>query len=90
MVWGVSALDVDQNAEGPPTWVTNPWEIASWRKAISSRRAAFVVLRECRDYVGLGDPHLVLGGHSSKRATARRAQSLLRLGCWWRFRGLVR
>jgi hypothetical protein len=45
-VWGVSALDVDENAEGPPAWVTNPWKIASWREAISWRRA---LLREVRE-----------------------------------------
>jgi hypothetical protein len=45
-VWGVSALDVDENAEGPPAWVTNPWEIASWLEAISSRRALLQDMRK--------------------------------------------
>jgi hypothetical protein len=45
-VWGLSALDVDENAEGPPAWVTNPWEIASWREAISWRRALLQAVRE--------------------------------------------
>jgi hypothetical protein len=44
-VWGVSALDVDENAEAPPAWVTNPWEIASWLEAISSRRALLQAMR---------------------------------------------
>jgi hypothetical protein len=47
-VWGVSALDVDENAEGPPAWVTNPWEIASWREAISLRRALLQAIREAQ------------------------------------------
>jgi hypothetical protein len=45
-VWGVSALDVDETAEGPPPWVTNPWEIESWREAISWRRALLQAVRE--------------------------------------------
>jgi hypothetical protein len=45
-VWGASALDVDENAEGPPAWVTNPWQIASWREAISWRRALLQAVRE--------------------------------------------
>jgi|RhiMetdeSRZDD1v2_1073273.scaffolds.fasta_scaffold52451_3 hypothetical protein len=45
-VWGVSALDVDENADGPPTWVKNPWEIASWREAISWRRALLQAIRQ--------------------------------------------
>src|SRR4051812_40172364 len=45
-VWGVSALDVDDNSEGPPAWVTNPWEIASWREAIAWRRALLQAVRE--------------------------------------------
>ena len=28
--WGVSVLDVDENAEGPPAWERNPRNIASW------------------------------------------------------------
>jgi hypothetical protein len=47
-VWGVSVLDVDENAEGPPAWVTNPWEIESWREAISLRRALLRALREAQ------------------------------------------
>jgi hypothetical protein len=39
-------LDVDENAEGPPAWVTNPWEIASWREAIAWRRALLQAVRE--------------------------------------------
>jgi hypothetical protein len=38
-VWAVSTLDVDENAEGPPPWITNPFQIASWCEAIASRRA---------------------------------------------------
>jgi len=45
-VWGASALDVDENAEGPPAWVTNPWQIASWREAISWRRSLLEAVRE--------------------------------------------
>jgi hypothetical protein len=26
-VWGVSALDVDENAEGPPPWITHPFQM---------------------------------------------------------------
>ena len=44
-VWGVSVLDVNENAEGPPAWVTNPWEIESWREAISLRRALLRAIR---------------------------------------------
>jgi hypothetical protein len=45
-VWGVSLLDVDELAEGPPPWVINPWQIASWRHAIQLRRALMRALRE--------------------------------------------
>ena len=38
-VWGVSVLDVNEHAEGPPTWLRNPWEITSWQHAIHLRRA---------------------------------------------------
>jgi hypothetical protein len=41
----VSALDVDENAKGPPAWVMNPWEISSWREAILLRRALLQALR---------------------------------------------
>ena len=44
-VWGVSALDVDENAEGPPPWITNPSQIASWCEAISLRRALLHAIR---------------------------------------------
>jgi len=37
--WGVSVLDVDENAEGPPAWERNPRNIASWHDAIRLRRA---------------------------------------------------
>jgi hypothetical protein len=45
-VWGVSVLDVDENAEGPPAWLTNPSQISSWCEAISSRRALLRAIRE--------------------------------------------
>jgi hypothetical protein len=45
-VWGVSVLDVDENAEGPPAWLTNPSQISSWCEAISSRRALLQAIRE--------------------------------------------
>jgi hypothetical protein len=44
-VWGVSVLDVDEHAEGPPAWLRNPWEIASWQNAIHLRRALLDVVR---------------------------------------------
>ena len=44
-VWGVSVLDVDEHAEGPPTWLRNPWEITSWQHAIHLRRALLDVVR---------------------------------------------
>jgi hypothetical protein len=44
-VWGVSVLDVDEQAEGPPAWLRNPWEIASWQDAIHMRRALLAVDR---------------------------------------------
>ena len=37
--WGVSVLDVHENAEGPPAWETNPRNIESWHEAIRLRRA---------------------------------------------------
>lgn len=37
-VWGVSVLDVDEHANGPPAWLRNPWEIASWHHAIHRKR----------------------------------------------------
>jgi hypothetical protein len=43
-VWGVSVLDVDEHAEGPPAWLRNPWEIASWQNAIHLRRALLDVV----------------------------------------------
>jgi hypothetical protein len=45
-VWGVSVLDVDENAEGTPPWITNPFQIASWCEAILSRRALLQAIRE--------------------------------------------
>jgi hypothetical protein len=45
-VWGVSVLDVDENAEGSPPWITNSSEIAAWCEAISSRRALLQAIRE--------------------------------------------
>ena len=45
-VWAVSVLDVDENAEGPPAWLTNPSQISSWCEAISSRRALLQAIRE--------------------------------------------
>jgi hypothetical protein len=45
-IWGVSALEVDENAEGPPAWITNPLQIASWCEAISSRRALLQAIHE--------------------------------------------
>jgi hypothetical protein len=46
IVWSVSVLDVDENAEGPPAWLTNPSQIAAWCEAISSRRALLHAIRE--------------------------------------------
>jgi hypothetical protein len=37
--WGVSVLDVHENAEGPPAWERNPRNIESWHEAIRLRRA---------------------------------------------------
>jgi hypothetical protein len=45
-VWGVSVLDVDENEEGPPAWLRDSWTIASWREAISLRRALLSAMRE--------------------------------------------
>jgi hypothetical protein len=45
-VWGVSVLDVDENAEDAPPWITNPFQIASWCEAISSKRALLQAIRE--------------------------------------------
>lgn len=36
-VWGISVLDVDERADAPPAWLTNPWDIESWQRAM--RRA---------------------------------------------------
>ena len=44
-VWGVSVLDVDEHADGPPAWLRNPWEIASWQHAIHLRRALLDIVR---------------------------------------------
>jgi hypothetical protein len=44
--WGVSVLDVDENAEGPPTWERNPRNIASWHDAIRLRRTLLHAIRE--------------------------------------------
>jgi hypothetical protein len=44
--WGVSVLDVDENAEGPPAWERNPRNIASWHEAIRLRRALLHAIRE--------------------------------------------
>jgi len=43
--WGVSVLDVDENAEGPPAWERNPRNIASWHEAIRLRRALLDAIR---------------------------------------------
>jgi hypothetical protein len=45
-VWGVSVLDLDENEEGPPAWLRDSWTIASWREAISLRRALLSAMRE--------------------------------------------
>jgi hypothetical protein len=47
-VWGVSVLDVDENEEGPPAWLRDSWTIASWREALSLRRALLDAMREKR------------------------------------------
>jgi hypothetical protein len=51
-VWGVSVLDVDENAEGPPAWITDPSQVASWCEAISLRRALLQAIRERRQTRG--------------------------------------
>jgi regulator of protease activity HflC (stomatin/prohibitin superfamily) len=38
-VWGISVLDVDEREAAPPAWLTNPWNIESWQRAIDMRRA---------------------------------------------------
>jgi hypothetical protein len=40
--WGVSVLAVDENAEAPPAWESNP---ASWHEAIRLRRALLDAIR---------------------------------------------
>jgi hypothetical protein len=44
-VWGVSVLDIDERADAPPAWLTNPWEIDSWQRAIRLRRALLDAVR---------------------------------------------
>ena len=44
--WGVSVLDVHENAEGPPEWERNPRNIESWHEAIRLRRALEDALRD--------------------------------------------
>jgi hypothetical protein len=44
--WGVSVLDVYENAEGPPAWERNPGNIASWHEAVLMRRALLHAIRE--------------------------------------------
>ena len=43
--WGVSVLDVQENAEGPPAWERNPRNIESWHEAIRLRRALVDTVR---------------------------------------------
>jgi hypothetical protein len=44
-VWGVSVLDIDERADAPPAWLTNPWQIDSWQRAIHLRRALLNAVR---------------------------------------------
>jgi hypothetical protein len=44
--WGVSVLDVHENAEGPPEWERNSRNIESWHEAIRLRRALEDALRD--------------------------------------------
>jgi hypothetical protein len=50
-VWDVSVLDVDENEEVPPAWLRDPWTIASWRQALSLRRALLNAMREVQETV---------------------------------------
>ena len=74
-VWGVSALDVDENAEGPPAWVTNRGKSSRGVKpfhggALCSRplvRRRSLTRQKTRDYIRAS----VAGvrGHSPRCAT---------------------
>jgi hypothetical protein len=43
--WGVSVLEVDENAKDPPAWQRNLQYIASWHEAIKLRRALLDAVR---------------------------------------------
>jgi hypothetical protein len=47
-VWGISVLDVDERTDAPPAWLTNPWNIESWQRAIDMRRALLDALDATR------------------------------------------